>query len=188
MVTLDNTCREIVAKYLRDNHSLGKQMYQWYKDNKSSKVEYLEALYNLVDAICMDDSPSTAIENMFEKQEYFEFNPNKQVQKITDKVTASFMVTPCIIKRIDAEGNIHYMCVPKAEQGDIFIKYLPFHPQQFQDLLRALDVAEYKSCGFNLFNTQDEPTIFIYGKTMKNCTDLKKELCESFHINLKEVM
>lgn len=173
MITLDKSCQDILAKYLKDCTE-GKLLQYAFRNKQLSKAEYLEKLYNLVDETISHDS-TDEIEKVFQQQDYFEFKPEHQLAKLNTQ-EAACLIEPSIVKRIDAEGNIHYICSSFYKQGDFFIKKLSLQPHALEELYHLMDEHHYYVGGCELAGTN----VICFGRN-KMCVDTyKNSLKKSF--------
>lgn len=173
MITLDKTCRDIVAKYL-STISTGKILKFQFKAKDISKVEYHEKLFNLVDELISGEDGASAVEKVFDMQDYFEFNPMSQLDKLNSQ-EASCIIEPLILKRIDAEGNVHYICDSLYKQGDIVIKKLPFNPVSLERLYTLMSDHHYYTAGANIGNNN----ILCFGINQEAVIAYRKNLIKS---------
>jgi hypothetical protein len=185
--TLDDKCREIIANQLihdkKNNCSL---YYASYKEHKLTKAKFLEAVYKVVDNIIYVSSVEELID-MLKKQPYYNFDAKKQFDNSNSK-DALALITPVVIKRVDADGNTHLIIDFKVKEDDTIVHTLQFDPSKLRALFKLLSDAGYTSRGFNwLEKDKHTPVILVYGKTEEAVTDLCRELGKIYKINLRNI-
>lgn len=181
MITVDNQCRDILASYWLTNTNDGKDITKKFKDKLISRVEYLEYIYKQTEAWIAMLSEEDLIK-FLSKQEYFDFNVDRQLAKVTDTSQAAFLAEPIIIKRIDSDGNCHFLLDAFKKSEDTFIKQLPLNPNKYEELLEKLESANLYCMGMNWAKKPDSPSILIFGEEVA-CKDLKVQLEKTYGIN-----
>lgn len=181
MVILDKSCRDILAnKYLKDTRQ-GVALFEKYKANKISSKEYLREISIGVDE-WLKQLNSDEVAVLLKTQEFFEFNVDKQLSKLSEDNHAAFIVEPSLILRVDDEGNHHYVLDSFKKPNDVVLKYLPLNPDKFQLLLDKLEHLNLYSMGLNWLRKPDSPTIIIFG-IQSYCEELYERLKKTYGIN-----
>lgn len=175
MVTVDKQCRDILAKYYLKTFQEGTDLQESFANNKISKAAFLNTLYTLVDDWIARQT-SEQIAKHLSEQEYFEFNVANQLAKIDENTHAAFLAEPTILRRVDDEGNHHYVLDVFVRSTDTVIKYLPLNPDQFNLLLDKLEQHNLYSMGLNWLRKPGSPTIIIFGI---------ESYCKELHANLE---
>lgn len=179
MITVDNICRDILAKHIRNNSADGKDLRKKHADSIISKKEYLDQLYLLVDK-WLDGLHPDEVASLLSKEDYFSYNIKKQMKKITKDNPAACLIEPIIVKRIDPEGNSHFLAVANVESDDILITTLSLHGPLLNEFLTALDVNGYYTCGLNWFHKDNfKASILIFGEE-EAAKEMKEQLIKSY--------
>lgn len=180
-ITLDKSCRDILANVITKDFPDGRTLYSCYKDKSISKANYLDQLYKLVDDIVAQNTLKETL-SLLESQKYFDFNVSKQLDKLKDN-DAAYIVEPLLLVRKDPEGNRHILLDCTLKKDDHKVKTYNFNPEKLQLLLDKLDMLNYYCCGMNwLKDSPDSPSIFIFGRDKKSCEELKVQLQNTYGI------
>lgn len=181
MITVDKQCRDILASQWLHNTIAGREITQKYKDKKISRVEYLDYIYRQTDEwISMLDSEQ--LKTFLSKQEYFEFNIDKQLNKLSDENKAAFIAEPMILKRIDSDGNHHFLLDAFKKPSDEVVKALPLEPNKANELLDRLEKSNLYCMGINWTRKLGTPSILIFG-VESHCKDLREQLVNAYGTN-----
>ena len=180
MITVDNQCRDILARQWLHNTNDGKDITNKFKDKLISRAEYLDYIYKQTEAWISILSEESLIKFLI-NQEYFDFNVDKQLAKVTDTSQAAFLAEPIIIKRVDSDGNCHFLLDAFKKPEDTFIKQLPLNPDKYEELLERLERANLYCMGMNWAKKPDSPSILIFGEEVA-CKDLKVQLEKTYGI------
>lgn len=181
MITVDKQCKDILANQWLHDTTEGKDLSACYKSKKISKVQFLDALYRHTE-VWLDMLTSEEVTFFLQKQEYFEFNVQKQLDKLDDTTKAAFIAEPLILKRTDSDGNHHYLLDVIKKKDDEVIKQLPLHPDKQDELLNRLESLNLYSCGLNWTRKPDSPSILIFG-VEDYCKDLRAQLVKTYGID-----
>ena len=181
MITVDKQCRDILANQWLHNTEDGKYITEQYKKKKISKAEYLDYIYKQTD-VWIDMLESDELANFLCKQEYFDFNVDKQMAKLNEENKAAFLAEPLILKRIDSDGNHHYLLDAFKKPDDTIIKQLPLDPEKSSELLERLEGLNLYCMGMNWLKKPDSPSILIFG-VESYCKELKEQLVKTYGIN-----
>jgi hypothetical protein len=174
MITVDNQCRDILANQWLHTTNDGKDITKKFKDKLISRAEYLDYIYKQTEAWISILSEEELIK-FLSKQEYFDFNVDRQLSKLNDTTQAAFLVEPVLLKRIDSDGNCHFLLDAFKKSEDIVIKQLPLDPEKYNDLLEKLEQFNIYCMGMNWARKPDSPSILIFGEEVA-CKDLKVQL------------
>lgn len=181
MITVDKQCRDILANQWLHNTEDGKHITKQYKNKKISRAEYLDYIYKQTEEwIAMLDSEQ--LKTFLIKQEYFDFNVDKQLKKLSEENKAAFIAEPMILKRIDSDGNHHFLLDAFKKPGDEEIKVLPLEPDKAEQLLERLEILNLYSMGMNWTKKPGSPSILIFG-IESYCKDLREQLVKTYGIN-----
>lgn len=181
MITVDKQCRDILANQWLHNTIAGREITQKYKDKKISRVEYLDYIYRQTDEwISMLDSEQ--LKTFLFKQEYFEFNVDKQLKKLSKENKATFIAEPMILKRIDSDGNHHFLLDAFKKPGDEVVKDLPLEPNKANELLDRLEKLNLYYMGINWTRKLGTPSILIFG-VESHCKELREQLVNTYGTN-----
>lgn len=181
MITVDKQCRDILANYWLHNTIGGKDITKQYKDKKISRAEYLDYIYKQTDEwISLLDSER--LKTFLAKQEYFDFNVDKQLKKLSDDNKAAFIAAPIILKRIDSDGNHHFLLDVFKKPGDEEVKALPLEQNKLNNLLERLEGSNLYCMGINWSRKPGSPSILIFG-VESYCKDLREQLVNTYGIN-----
>ena len=181
MITVDKQCKDILANQWLHNTEDGKHITKQYKDKKISRAEYLDYIYKQTD-VWIDMLNSEELASFLKRQEYFDFNVDKQMAKLTDESQAAFLAEPVIIKRIDSDGNHHFLLDAFTKPGDEVLKYLPLEPIKAEQLLERLETLNLYCMGMNWSKKPGSPSILIFG-VESYCKDLREQLVKTYGIN-----
>lgn len=181
MVILDKSCRDILGnRYLKDTRQ-GVALSEKYKAEEISFREYLREIYIGVDE-WLKQLNSDEVAELLKTQEYFEFDVDKQLSKLSEDKHAAFIVEPALIKRIDDEGNHHYVLDGSKKSNDVVLKYLKLDPDKFQLFLDKLEHLNLYCMGLNWLHKPDSPTILIFG-IQSYCEELSERLKKTYGID-----
>ena len=181
MITVDKQCRDILASQWLHNTIAGREITQKYKDKNISRVEYLDYIYRQTDEwISMLDSEQ--LKTFLSKQEYFEFNVDKQLKKLSDENKAAFIAEPMILKRIDSDGNHHFLLDAFKKPSDEVVKALPLEPNKANELLDRLEKSNLYYMGINWTRKLGTPSILIFG-VESHCKELREQLVNTYGTN-----
>lgn len=183
MITVDKQCRDILANYWLHSTDDGTNISKQYKDKKISKAEYLQYIYEQTEA-WIDLLSSNEIASYLSKQEYFDFNVSKQLAKLNEETKAAFLAEPLILKRIDSDGNHHFLMDAFKKPSDEVIKQLPLDPDKANELLERLEVLNLYCMGMNWTKKPDSPSILIFG-IESYCKTLKEQLVKTYGLNTR---
>lgn len=181
MITVDKHCRDILANYWLHHTNDGKDITAQYKDKKISRAEYLDYIYKQTDEwISMLDSER--LKSFLSRQEYFDFNVDKQLKKLSKENKAAFIAEPTILKRIDSDGNHHFLLDAIKKPGDEEVKILPLEPNKTKELLERLEGLNLYCMGINWSRKPGSPTILIFG-VESYCKDLRQQMVSAYGSN-----
>jgi hypothetical protein len=181
MITVDKQCRDILANQWLHNTNDGKNITKQYKNKKISRAEYLDYIYKQTEEwIAMLDSEH--LKTFLIRQEYFDFNVDKQLKKLSEENKAAFIAEPMILKRIDSDGNHHFLLDAFKKPGDEEIKVLPLEPNKANELLERLEGLNLYCMGMNWTKKPGSPSILIFG-VESYCKDLREQLVKTYGIN-----
>ena len=106
----------------------------------------------------------------------------EQLAKLNEENKAAFLAEPLILKRIDSDGNHHYLLDAFKKPDDTIIKQLPLDPEKSSELLERLEGLNLYCMGMNWLKKPDSPSILIFG-VESYCKDLKEQLVKTYGIN-----
>lgn len=181
MITVDKQCKDILANQWLHSTEDGKHITEQYKAKKISKAEYLDYIYKQTE-VWIDMLSSDELADFLKKQEYFDFNVSKQMAKLNEETKAAFIAEPMILKRIDSDGNHHFLLDAFKKPGDETIKQLPLDPDKANELLERLEGLNLYCMGMNWTKKPDSPSILIFG-VESYCKDLREQLVKTYGIN-----
>lgn len=183
MFELDKSCRDIMMSYWLNHVTLGKDLQHQYKSNSIGKDEYLSTREEYFSA-WLDTIDYRDVINFLKSQEYYKFDVDKQLDKLKYK-TAAYIIEPLLVEYHNDHGIVHYELTAKLSDGMTIIKVLPLDPDQYRELLTALENKNYYCCGFTWNESKSgllSASTLIFGEE-EACKELKERLKGVFRIS-----
>ena len=164
MATLDKSCRDIFAKYWRLHYPEGQELTSKFMNKTISKVEYFERIYANVDilaAVLTDNE----IKDILCSQATYDFDYNKIIEKF-ERQKVVCITEPFLIKRIDSDGNSHFLLDACPINNDAVYKLLKLNPHTLSDVISFVETHNCYMYGINWAHTLEfSPSVFIFGQT-----------------------